>query len=179
MSKEIIPSPGGSNKFSRLISKIKAALGIVEESNTASHTIASGKFVTWKGDLYKAKSAIPSGTTLSSSNLQAVSEGGLNELSEQIANITTVNLVTGLTLYKLGRIRIISGINGSGEVPSTGLDIGETVATQCYSRIRYYNGSSNVDGFLFVNSSKLFVKSNDGSTNVSATYVTGNIVYFV
>lgn len=84
MSKEIIPSPGGSNKFSRLISKIKAALGIVENDNTASHTIASGKFVTWKGDLYKAKSAIPSGTTLSSSNLQAVSEGGLNELSEQI-----------------------------------------------------------------------------------------------
>lgn len=86
MSKEIIPSPGGSNKFSRLISKIKAALGIVEESNTATHAIAAGKYVTWKGDLYKAKSAISSGAALSSSNLEAVPDGGFNALSEQIGN---------------------------------------------------------------------------------------------
>ena len=102
----------------------------------------------------------------------------INALNGKITNVTSVSLATGLTLYKLGNMRIISGVNGSGEIPSAGLDIGETVLTPCYSKIRYYNGTSNVDGYLYVNSNKVYVKSNDTSS-ASGTYITGSIVYFV
>jgi hypothetical protein len=62
------------------IANLKSDLGVVEDTNTATHTIASGQYVIWKGALYTAKSAIPSGTALSSSNLQAAPNGGLNEI---------------------------------------------------------------------------------------------------
>jgi len=79
---------------SQLDAKIKSDIGIVEDTNTATHTIASGQYVIWKGELYKAKTAIPSGTTLSTSNLDAVSNGIANELN---ANIIPAPSVVSLT----------------------------------------------------------------------------------
>lgn len=84
MPKEQIPSPGGMNFLKRLIAKLKSGMGIVEDTDVATNTIAAGKYVTWKGTLCKAKTAIPSGTALSSSNLEVVSEGGFNELNNLI-----------------------------------------------------------------------------------------------
>jgi hypothetical protein len=66
------------------IANLKSDLGVVEDTNTATHTISKGQYVIWKGELYTAKSAIPSGTALSSSNLQAVSNGGLNAVNDRI-----------------------------------------------------------------------------------------------
>lgn len=75
--------------------KIRRLIGIVEDTDVATHSIASGKYVIWKGDLYKSKAAIAVGGSLSLSNLSPVSDGGLNELSEQIgtlnSNIATIN----------------------------------------------------------------------------------------
>lgn len=62
------------------LSTVKTDLGIVEDTNTATHTIAKGQYVIWKDALYIASQAIPSGTTLSASNLTAVSNGGFNAL---------------------------------------------------------------------------------------------------
>lgn len=67
------------------ITATKSDLGIVEDGNTATHSITAGQYVIWKGNLYTASSAIATGTTLSTSNLTAVSNGGLNSLNEQIA----------------------------------------------------------------------------------------------
>lgn len=59
------------------------AVGIVEEGATSTHTISAGQYVIWRGSLYKARTAIPSGTTLGTSNLSSVTNGGFNDLIEK------------------------------------------------------------------------------------------------
>ncbi len=71
------------------LAAVKSDMGIVEDGNTATHTIAAGQYVIWKGALYTASAAIPTGTTLSTSNLTAVSGGGLNALNGNIATINS------------------------------------------------------------------------------------------
>lgn len=77
------------------IDKTNADIGIVEKGNTATHTITSGQYVIWKGDLYKAKTAIPSGTTLSTTNLEACSNGGLNSLADHIGTVPSGKTLQG------------------------------------------------------------------------------------
>lgn len=56
-------------------------LAYEEETATATHSIKQGEYLYFRdGVLYKAKSDIPVGTTLSSSNIQSVPNGGLNEI---------------------------------------------------------------------------------------------------
>ena len=80
------------------ISTVKSDLGIVEDTDTATHTIAAGQYVIWKNALYIASQAIPLGTTLSSSNLSAVSGGGFNNLykTETISGWTCRTAPDGL-----------------------------------------------------------------------------------
>lgn len=66
--------------------QLKSDIGIVENTNTATHNISAGQYVIWKGSLYTASSAISSGATLSDANLTAVPGGGLNALNSKIAN---------------------------------------------------------------------------------------------
>jgi len=67
---------------------IKNAIGIVEDGNTATQTIAKGQYVIWKDALCIADVAISIGETLASSggskNLTAKPEGGLNALNSNI-----------------------------------------------------------------------------------------------
>lgn len=72
-------------------------LGYKENGNTASRTIAIGKFVVWKGNLYKAKVAIPQGTAFSTSNLTAVGDGGFNELQTKIGDVGSTDLQSQVT----------------------------------------------------------------------------------
>ena len=65
--------------------KARQDLGFVEDTDVATHTIAAGQYVIWKGNLYTANSAITPDTALSSSNLTRVQNngvdiGGLNSL---------------------------------------------------------------------------------------------------
>ena len=101
-----------------LISKLKADIGIVENTNTATHNISAGQYVIWKGELYTANDAISSGATLSSANLTAVSNGGLNSLNSKLPTkssntLTTSNLSSNISVasasyVKNGRIAIIT-----------------------------------------------------------------------
>lgn len=61
-------------------SAFEDALGIVEKTDTATHSIETGKFVIWKGHLVVATDDISIGDTLSSTNLDAVVGGGFNNL---------------------------------------------------------------------------------------------------
>lgn len=70
--------------------QLKADIGIVENTDTAAHTIAAGQYVIWKGSLYVASTAIPAGSTLSASNLTAVSNGGLNDLNGKLDALGTL-----------------------------------------------------------------------------------------
>jgi len=70
-----------------IIKKLKGAIGIVEDTDTATHAIASGKYVIWKGVLCKASSAIAVNDTLSTGsggNLTVVDNGGLNDVQANI-----------------------------------------------------------------------------------------------
>lgn len=70
-----------------IIKKLKGAIGIVEDTDTAVHAIASGKYVVWKGTLCKATAAIAIGDTLSAGtggNLAVVDDGGLNDVNGNI-----------------------------------------------------------------------------------------------
>ena len=76
-----------------VLEKLKGNTGIIENTSVATHTIAAGKYVIWKNDLYKASSAISIGDTLSLSNLTAVSDGIANELNSKLSYLD--NVVTG------------------------------------------------------------------------------------
>ena len=91
-----------------LIAKLKADIGIVENTNTATHNISAGQYVIWKGSLYTASSAISSGATLSDANLTAVSGGGLNALND---NIVTLN-----NQAKMGTSTATTGSTGAVSV---------------------------------------------------------------
>ena len=83
------------------IAALKNGLGIVEDGDTATHTIAQGQYVIWQGALYTADAAIASGTTLAASggnkNLTAVENGGLNALNGKITNLIKSDTYTGTT----------------------------------------------------------------------------------
>ena len=66
------------------VEQIKSDIGIVENGTTATHNISSGQYVIWQGNLCTALYAILPGDTLSSSNMIAVNNGGLNALNEKI-----------------------------------------------------------------------------------------------
>lgn len=58
-------------------------MAYVESGNTASRTYVAGDFISWKGTLYTARTAIPLGDSFAvDTNLSAVTSGGLNKLKE-------------------------------------------------------------------------------------------------
>lgn len=73
-----IPLIGG---IINLIESLKGDIGIIENTDVATHSISAGSYVIWKNELYKASSAIAVDDALSSSNLTAVSGGAANELN--------------------------------------------------------------------------------------------------
>ena len=79
------------------IDDIKADIGIVEDTDTATHTIAKDQYVIWKGSLYKATTAIPATTALSLSNLTAVSNGLGGEVASLNGKITNLQGFTTVT----------------------------------------------------------------------------------
>lgn len=78
------------------IEDVKTSLAYNENGNTASQNIPAGAYVIWKDDAYKANQAISSGDTLSSSNLDAISNGMLNTIKDQMATI--INATTDSTV---------------------------------------------------------------------------------
>lgn len=71
------------------IKNINSNVAIVANGDTAPSAIIAGQYVIWGGLLYTAKSAIASGATLSTSNLTAVSGGGLNKLNSDISSLNS------------------------------------------------------------------------------------------
>ena len=67
------------------ISDPNGNIGIVQNGNTATKNISKGQYVIWHGALYTASAAIASGAALSSSNLTAVTGGGLNNVGEKVS----------------------------------------------------------------------------------------------
>ena len=69
-----------------------SSLAINAIINSAPKAISKGQYVSWNGALRKAKAAIASGESLSSSNLEDVADGGLNDLNSKIAKIGVMEI---------------------------------------------------------------------------------------
>ena len=96
---DITSIQGDITSLENVDEQLKADIGIVENTDTAIHTIATGQYVIWKGSLYTARAAIPAGSTLSLSNLLPVTNGGLNDIINASAKkewtlISTTNFDT-------------------------------------------------------------------------------------
>lgn len=105
----------------------------------------------------------------------------ITALNNQVTNVSTVTLASGITLKKLGKLRIISCANGSGSIPYDGIATGETPSEAYYSRALYFDGSSNAEGTIKIGTDgKLVLYSGTNLNNkVSGTYVSGELVYLV
>lgn len=80
-----IPLIGG---IINLIESLKGDIGIIENTDVATHSISAGSYVIWHNELYKASSAIAVDDALSASNLTAVSGGAVNELNNNFKTVT-------------------------------------------------------------------------------------------
>lgn len=119
--------------------KLRADIAIVENGNTATHNIAEGQYVVWKGDLYIASAAIASGATLSSSNLTAKPNGlggEVTSLSDHIGNLSnsigkfevkninvTTNSACSFTQNIKANSYILLGISFNQDVHITEIDM--------------------------------------------------------
>ena len=78
-----------------LTNAIKSGIAYLEPNvdDTAIHNIQAGRYVFWKNYAYKTTQAISIGDTLSSTNLQAVGDGGfINALQAELqTQINTIN----------------------------------------------------------------------------------------
>ena len=135
-----------------VLEKLKGNTGIIENTSVATHTIAAGKYVIWKNDLYKASSAISIGDTLSLSNLTAVSDGIANELNSKINDRERITLVdsgngNGAFIDICGNIATFSICNTSltsiGTIPTQYLPKGVGPNSRFAFPILSYNGSGN------------------------------------
>lgn len=63
-------------------------LAFMEPGDTATQNIPAGRYVYWKGNMYKSSSAISQYDTLSLSNLTAVSPNALNDLQGQVTSLS-------------------------------------------------------------------------------------------
>ena len=89
-----------------IVRKLRKALAIVQDTNTATRNIDAGKFVMWKGELCKALSAITTVDTLSSTNLEACSDGGLNVLNSNDSLFVTGSEAASTVLSRIGSYTI-------------------------------------------------------------------------
>ena len=140
------------------VEQIKNDIGIVENGTTATHNIASGQYVIWQGNLCTALYAILPGDTLSSSNMIAVSNGGLNALNGNMtkrkkrvllgqiltpAGSTNVDLSHPVTDYEYVQVWFVkSGTTGmfTGQILSTDdVSIGgyDTISFSAYNNASY------------------------------------------
>ena len=100
-------------------------------------------------------------------------------INNSLTNITSVNIGNKTVLYKLGKIRILSGMNGTYSITSSGIDLGgDTVATPCYSKVTYYNGSANVEGYWYAVDGKVYLTASNTAIT-TGSYITGSIVFIV
>ena len=99
---------------------------IVAYIDTAPQAITSGQYVIWNGSLYTATTNIPSGGTLSTSNLQAVPNGGLNAIADQLrisrrtggaALITAGHTLNNAVLTRVGsQIVLTANITATSDI---------------------------------------------------------------
>lgn len=153
--------------------QLKADIGIVENTDTATHNISAGQYVIWKGSLYTASSAISSGATLSSANLTAVSGGGLNALNGKIAT-TIISSQTSIVA--------LAGTVESGETRKFYVDNASSTLTDypasmtSYGAVRYCQ--ITIERISSVKAVRITAVTQGGASASIAGEVIGSSVYW-
>lgn len=92
--------------------------------------------------------------------------------TRKITNSGTVCWVTSI-----GKLRVFSFDNDGGSIPDSGLATGETYISTYRSVCKYYNGSSDVVGMLYISADgKMYVSDATNTTKKTGSYVVGEIV---
>lgn len=152
-----IPLIGG---IINLIESLKGDIGIIENTDVATHSISAGSYVIWHNELYKASSAIAVDDALSSSNLTAVSGGAANELNNNIVQEIDTGTGTGtnaLKAYKVGGKMIVLHTIGNGvSLTTSGYQLPEALAPK-YSgvgcnAVRWANNQWQADAWVNIDS---------------------------
>lgn len=161
-------------------------IAIDGRSGKAPKAISSGKYVVWNGGLYTARSNIAAGTVLSTTNLAEADDGGLNVLNSKM-DTTEYDELLGDSNVRIGfvnknnKVCNVTFNNKNGTFPSTGISFPAKYKADSdyFGACKYYNGSSDVVGLLFIayNTNTIYLRNISGQ-NISGTYVTGTMVYF-
>lgn len=151
----------------------------ISDAFSVERSYSTGDIVIYENKVYVFTSNKSAGAWDSTKVTETTIGAICTATNASLTNITSVNIGDKTVLYKLGKIRILSGMNGTYSITSSGIDLGgDTVATPCYSKVTYYNGSANVEGYLHAVDGKVYLTaSNTAITNGS--YITGSIVFIV
>lgn len=145
----------GTSSVATQIGNIESGMAIVSVGDTHA-AISAGQYVYVKGHgtlnegLYTANSALAANASLTSSNVTAVSGGGLNSLSDQIVTLKSYAGTDGLIINRVGRIAQIvqfpSATTTSGDALISTISDSKFRPTNAMSMAsQVYNGSSYVD----------------------------------
>lgn len=119
---------------STIVEKAKAAdVAFYEPGNTASKNIPENSFVFWNGGAYISTQSISQGDTLSLTNLNAISVGGIaNEINTDLLNYKKLVMPSGLQMQTIsdltatyngmsdGSLSILRATSNSTDAPNTG-----------------------------------------------------------
>ena len=86
---EIIDAAVGANTLG--ITNLRSAFGFVEDGDVATHAIAAGQYLLWKGVLYVATAAISVGAAISG-KVSAVTKGAVNDLRDKVVQLGSQTL---------------------------------------------------------------------------------------
>lgn len=119
-----------------------------------------------------------------SGNFQKIDDG-YGVLNSKLETVEYDEIKDGNTLLgfvnRCGKVCIINMNNNNGSIGTDGITLPSkyTADSDYYSACKYFNGSSDVIGFLFMayNTNVLRLRNISG-TNVSGSFITGTLTYF-
>lgn len=91
-----------AGQIAAVVNPVESSLAIVVNGNTASKNITSGQYVYIKNHstlatgMYHATAAIAAGASITSSNVSADNEGGLNTLNSKLTQLGVYNTLTAV-----------------------------------------------------------------------------------
>lgn len=161
----------------------QAQLAYVETGTTASRAYSAGEYFCWNGLLYRAKTAISSGGTITpGTNCEAVTEGGFNGL------VSTVG-TDSMPMYvrRIGKMVFVAhrdnvSLTAIENVAKTGLPIPDTSKSKVWQVQFMANiGAVVYPAFASVNSRGELVVSitNNGAWATSGTYTCTFELFYV
>ena len=162
-------------------------LGILETGDTATHSIAKGEYVTWKGASYTADAAISIGETLAatggSKNLTACDKGIANALNSKVDEYGTFSddeTVCGTWIDGRPIYRKMFHFQNTFEMPSFTLtEVNITINAQIITDVKIFDvNNSCFVGFGTINNGA-FTKPKLGLARNSSIWVSAILLEYV